>query len=139
MCSPMALGKRAVCVTASIPLRCVSFLSTSSKAKDTAATGNCSKNQKKEQRNNMSTQTAILAGGCFWGMQDLLRRYPGVISTRVGYTGGGVPHPPPLNNRRPPQNLPNNFYPPKKSHPELLVVLFSLPHTTTPKRPRNRY
>jgi peptide-methionine (S)-S-oxide reductase len=40
----------------------------------------------------MTTQneTAILAGGCFWGMQDLLRRYPGVVSTRVGYTGGDV-------------------------------------------------
>ena len=37
-----------------------------------------------------STEHAILAGGCFWGMQDLLRRYPGVISTRVGYTGGDV-------------------------------------------------
>jgi peptide-methionine (S)-S-oxide reductase len=35
-------------------------------------------------------QTAILAGGCFWGVQDLLRRYPGVISTRVGYSGGEV-------------------------------------------------
>jgi len=36
------------------------------------------------------TQTALLAGGCFWGMQDLLRRYPGVLSTRVGYSGGDV-------------------------------------------------
>jgi peptide methionine sulfoxide reductase MsrA len=35
-----------------------------------------------------SNERAILAGGCFWGMQDLLRRYPGVISTRVGYTAG---------------------------------------------------
>src|ERR1700750_2137982 len=39
---------------------------------------------------SQTTETAILAGGCFWGMQDLLRRYPGVISTRVGYTGGDV-------------------------------------------------
>lgn len=36
----------------------------------------------------MTTETAILAGGCFWGMQDLVRRLPGVISTQVGYTGG---------------------------------------------------
>ncbi len=39
----------------------------------------------------MSEQRAILAGGCFWGMQDLIRRYDGVISTRVGYSGGEVP------------------------------------------------
>ncbi|WP_395729479.1 peptide-methionine (S)-S-oxide reductase, partial [Nakamurella sp.] len=39
-----------------------------------------------------STQTAILAGGCFWGMQDLIRRQPGVIGTRVGYSGGEVPN-----------------------------------------------
>ena len=39
-----------------------------------------------------TTEKAILAGDCFWGMQDLLRKRPDVISTRVGYTGGDVPN-----------------------------------------------
>ena len=40
----------------------------------------------------MTEERAVLAGGCFWGMQDLIRGYDGVLSTRVGYTGGSVPH-----------------------------------------------
>ena len=40
-----------------------------------------------------STETAILAGGCFWGMEDILRSVPGVIDTEVGYTGGSTKHP----------------------------------------------
>ncbi|MEV6654718.1 peptide-methionine (S)-S-oxide reductase MsrA [Streptomyces sp. NPDC051219] len=41
----------------------------------------------------MNEQKAWLAGGCFWGMQELLRSLPGVLSTRVGYSGGEIPHP----------------------------------------------
>jgi peptide-methionine (S)-S-oxide reductase len=40
----------------------------------------------------MTTQRAVLAGRCFWGMQELFRQYDGVLSTRVGYTVGSVPH-----------------------------------------------
>ncbi|PSV09289.1 peptide-methionine (S)-S-oxide reductase MsrA [Photobacterium leiognathi] len=57
----------------------------------------------------MAQQKAILAGGCFWGMQDLIRRQTGVITTRVGYTGGDVA---------------NATYPNHGTHAEAIEILF---------------
>jgi len=85
----------------------------------------------------MSTETAILAGGCFWGMQDLLRRYPGVISTRVGYTGGEVAHATYRNHGTHAEAIEVIFDPQKLSYRKLLEFFFQLHDPTTPNRQGN--
>ena len=72
----------------------------------------------------MSHETAILAGGCFWGMQDLLRRYPGVISTRVGYTGGDVPNATYRNHGTHAEAIEIVFDPQQLSYRKLLEFFF---------------
>jgi peptide-methionine (S)-S-oxide reductase len=59
----------------------------------------------------MSYERAILAGGCFWGMQDLFRRQDGVLSTRVGYTGGEVANATYLNHGTHAEAIEINFDP----------------------------
>ncbi|WP_434145509.1 peptide-methionine (S)-S-oxide reductase MsrA [Photobacterium leiognathi] len=66
----------------------------------------------------MTQQKAILAGGCFWGMQDLIRRQTGVITTRVGYTGGDVA---------------NATYPNHGTHAEAIEILFDDSQTSFEK------
>ena len=68
-----------------------------------------------------TTEKAILAGGCFWGMQDLIRKRPGVISTRVGYTGGDVA---------------NATYRNHGSHAEAIEIIFDPTMTSLPGPPR---
>src|SRR3954447_6283248 len=75
----------ASCATASIPRRSGSSIATTWRAR---ATANISI---RLERFNMH-QRAVLAGGCFWGMQEFIRKLPGVVSTRVGYTGGNTPN-----------------------------------------------
>src|SRR4029450_1213774 len=64
----------------------------------------------------MKEERAILAGGCFWGMQDLIRRLDGVISTRVGYSGGDVPNATYHNHGTHAEAIEINFDPAKISY-----------------------
>lgn len=87
----------------------------------------------------MSTKTerAVLAGGCFWGMQDLIRRMPGVISTRVGYSGGDVPNATYRNHGTHAEALEVIFDPAKTSFRALLELFFQIHDPTTKNRQGN--
>ena len=84
-----------------------------------------------------STEKAILAGGCFRGMQDLLRRYPGIISTRVGYSGGDVPSATYRNHGSHAEAIEIIFDPSKISFRKLLEVFFQIHDPTTKNRQGN--
>jgi peptide-methionine (S)-S-oxide reductase len=84
-----------------------------------------------------STERAILAGGCFWGMQDLFRRQPGVISTRVGYAGGDVPNATYRNHGTHAEAIEIVFDPAKLSYRELLEFFFQIHDPTTVNRQGN--
>src|SRR3954470_17169557 len=85
----------------------------------------------------MSEERAVLAGGCFWGMQDLLRRYDGVISTRVGYTGGEVPNATYRNHGNHAEAIEIVFDPEKLSYRQLLEFFFQIHDPTTLNRQGN--
>jgi peptide-methionine (S)-S-oxide reductase len=85
----------------------------------------------------MTTERAVLAGGCFWGMQDLIRRYPGVISTRVGYTGGEVPNATYRNHGNHAEAIEITFDPAKTSYRTLLEFFFQIHDPTTLNRQGN--
>ena len=86
---------------------------------------------------NGSTERAVLAGGCFWGMQDLLRRYPGVVSTRVGYTGGEAPNATYRNHGNHAEAIEIVFDPQKISYRSLLEFFFQIHDPTTRNRQGN--
>ncbi|RWM84593.1 MAG: peptide-methionine (S)-S-oxide reductase [Mesorhizobium sp.] len=85
----------------------------------------------------MTTERAVLAGGCFWGMQDLIRRYPGVISTRVGYTGGEVPNATYRNHGSHAEAVEIVFDPDTISYRDLLEFFFQIHDPTTRNRQGN--
>jgi peptide-methionine (S)-S-oxide reductase len=85
----------------------------------------------------MTEERAIFAGGCFWGMQDLLRRYPGVRSTRVGYTGGNVANATYRNHEGHAEAIEILFDPAQISYRRLLEFFFQIHDPTTHNRQGN--
>jgi peptide-methionine (S)-S-oxide reductase len=85
----------------------------------------------------MSNARAVLAGGCFWGMQDLLRKKPGVASTRVGYTGGDVPNATYRKHGTHAEGIEITYDPDVISYRDLLEFFFQIHDPTTPNRQGN--
>ncbi len=83
------------------------------------------------------TEKAILAGGCFWGMQDLIRKRPGVLSTRVGYTGGDVANATYRNHEGHAEAIEITFDPDVTSYRDLLEFFFQIHDPTTVNRQGN--
>lgn len=84
-----------------------------------------------------SEERAILAGGCFWGMQDLIRRYPGVLRTRVGYSGGDVPNATYRHHGTHAEAIEIIFDPQKLGYRKLLEFFFQIHDPTTKNRQGN--
>jgi len=83
------------------------------------------------------TERAILAGGCFWGVQDLIRKMPGVLSTRVGYSGGDVPNATYRNHGTHAEAIEIVFNPNVMSYRTLLEFFFQIHDPTTRNRQGN--
>jgi peptide-methionine (S)-S-oxide reductase len=85
----------------------------------------------------MTQERAVLAGGCFWGMQDLIRKLPGVVSTRVGYTGGDVPNATYRNHGTHAEGIEILFDPDAITYRRLLEFFFQIHDPTTLNRQGN--
>ena len=85
----------------------------------------------------MTEERAVLAGGCFWGMQDLIRKRAGVISTRVGYTGGDVPNATYRNHGTHAEGIEVIYDPSVISYRDLLELFFQIHDPTTLNRQGN--
>ena len=86
---------------------------------------------------NPTSERALLAGGCFWGMQELIRRQPGVLSTRVGYSGGDVPNATYRHHGNHAEAIEIIFDPARISYRRLLEFFFQIHDPSTPNRQGN--
>lgn len=84
-----------------------------------------------------NTERAVLAGGCFWGMQNLIRKLPGVISSRVGYTGGDIPNATYPNHGTHAEGIEIIFNPEQITYRQLLEFFFQIHDPTTPNQQGN--
>jgi peptide-methionine (S)-S-oxide reductase len=85
----------------------------------------------------MNTERAVLAGGCFWGAQELLRKKPGVISTQVGYSGANTPNPSYRNHGVHAESVEIHFDPEVISFRDLLEFFFQIHDPSTRDRQGN--
>ncbi|MCQ0091430.1 peptide-methionine (S)-S-oxide reductase MsrA [Roseovarius sp. M141] len=85
----------------------------------------------------MSEERGVLAGGCFWGMQDLIRKRDGVLSTRVGYTGGDIPDATYRNHGTHAEGIEITFDPARITYREILELFFQIHDPTTLNRQGN--
>ncbi len=83
------------------------------------------------------TERAVLAGGCFWGMQELIRKLPGVLGTRVGYTGGDVPNATYRHHGNHAEGIEIIFDPAEVGYRQLLEFFFQIHDPSTPDRQGN--
>lgn len=83
------------------------------------------------------SERAVLAGGCFWGMEDLIRKLPGVLKTRVGYTGGDVPNATYRNHGTHAEGIEIIFDPATISYRQILEFFFQIHDPTTVNRQGN--
>jgi len=86
---------------------------------------------------SVSTQKAVLAGGCFWGMQDLIRKLPGVTATRVGYSGGTRPNATYRDHDGHAEAIEIHFDPERTSYRDILEFFFQIHDPTTLDRQGN--
>ena len=138
-----ARPRPAGCVTASTPRHCASSTATNSTLEGyrqyLSLFANLDSDDVHDQRAAVMTdnQIAILAGGCFWGIQDLIRTQPGIVSTRVGYTGGDNDHPTYRNHPGHAEAIEITYDPAETDYRDILEFFFQIHDPTTMNRQGN--